>query len=83
VGTSVTSGGNGQPHGEGLEETLKLNPHLVYNGARRGYFRCELRKHEMRSEERVVDSVTEKGSAAKTAAEFITKNGKPGVIQVD
>ncbi|HTF61856.1 MAG TPA: alkaline phosphatase D family protein [Edaphobacter sp.] len=83
VGTSVTSGGNGQVHGQHIAEILRLNPHVVYNDARRGYFRCELTSSEMRSEERVVSSVTEKGTKAITAATFLTKDGLPGVTQVN
>jgi alkaline phosphatase D len=62
---------------------LPGNPHTKYfEGAGRGYVRCQLTQEQWRSDYRLVDSITTPTSGIRTAASFVVENGKPGAKRV-
>lgn len=78
VGTSITSGGDGQdmtPYGEAL---LANNPHVKFYNAQRGYVKATLTPSLWKSEFKVVDRITEANSPIRSRATYVVESGKPG-----
>ena len=84
VGTSMTSGGNGNDGFAGLAaESMRVNnPHIAWHNARRGYVLCAVTPREWRSTYRTVEYVDTPGAPIKTAAAFVVEAGRTGVRQV-
>ncbi|NJR66445.1 MAG: alkaline phosphatase [Leptolyngbyaceae cyanobacterium CRU_2_3] len=58
---------------------LSNNPHTkFFNGALRGYVRCDLTRDRWKSDYRVVSTITEPEATISTLASFVVENGKPG-----
>jgi len=81
VGTSITSGGDGQETYESTPRVLEANPHIRFFNARRGYVRVTLDRHGCTSEFRVVPYVSRPGAPLETRARFVVENGRPGLIE--
>ena len=79
VGTSITSFGNGSDTTANGLAQLGENPHLKYYNQQRGYVRCTLTPAQWRSDYRVVEYVTSKGSPIRTDATFVVEDGVPGL----
>jgi alkaline phosphatase D len=63
-----------------VQAALPENPHVSYfDGARRGYVRCELDAARWRTDYRVVQSVAVPTGGVSTAASFEVEAGQPGV----
>ncbi|MGZ8939860.1 MAG: alkaline phosphatase D family protein [Limisphaerales bacterium] len=75
VGTSVSSGGNGQREPAKLYETLSENPFVKFHNAERGYVTCELSSKAWRTDFRVVECVTEPDAPITTRATFQLESG--------
>ena len=78
VGTSVTSGGNGQAEVPGLDALLAANPCVRFHNRQRGYVRCEVTPRTWTSDYQIVEDVKSPGAAAKTLKSFVVEAGKPG-----
>ena len=78
VGTSITSGGNGQAVSPFHDILKSRNPGLKYFNNQRGYVICTVTPETWRSDYRVMESVTSPQSKVSTAASFVIENGKPG-----
>ena len=79
AGTSISSGGDrpnkyGDPHA-----WLVYNPQVRFYNDQRGYVLCDVRETAFRTDFRVLDYVTRRGSPVKTAASFLVENGRPSV----
>ncbi|HJU73978.1 MAG TPA: alkaline phosphatase D family protein [Gemmatimonadaceae bacterium] len=77
VGTSISSGGDGQPMTDWGRWTLQYNPHMKYFDARRGYVLCNVTRDRLSADYRIVPLVTRPGGGVETAATFVVENGKP------
>ncbi|MCL4111779.1 UNVERIFIED_CONTAM: hypothetical protein GTU68_017540 [Idotea baltica] len=79
VGTSITSGGDGQAIATDLEGTLHDNPFLKFHSRERGYVKCTITPEEWRSDYQAVEYVTRPGAPLHTRASFVVENGKRGI----
>jgi alkaline phosphatase D len=78
VGTSISSGGNGNVGTRRLEELKAENAGLKFYNGQRGYVRCTVTPKSWRSDYIVVEDVTKPGAPAINRASFVTEAGKPG-----
>lgn len=79
VGTSITSGGDGEDsnnYGSGL---LANNPHVKFYNAQRGYVAATLTPELWRSDYKVLPHVTKANAPISIRKSFVTEAGKPGV----
>jgi alkaline phosphatase D len=82
VGTSISSGGDGQDAGTGWnEKTRAENPHTKWHNARRGYVVCEFAAGDCRAHYRTVPFVTKPGAPIATASSWHVGFGRPGISQ--
>lgn len=78
VGTSISSGGNGQASPPELDSLLAENPCVRFHNRERGYVACELTPESWRSDYIVVDDVTKPGGNVTCRASFAIEAGRPG-----
>lgn len=81
VGTSISSGGDGEQMNDWGRRTLGYNQHMKYFDARRGYVRCTVTRDRLTAEYQVVPLVTLPGGAVQTAATFVVEDGKPALVR--
>ncbi|MGQ0640199.1 MAG: alkaline phosphatase D family protein [Gemmatimonadaceae bacterium] len=77
VGTSISSGGDGQQMTDWGRWTLGYNPHMKYFDARRGYVRVNVTRERLTADYRIVPLVTRLGGSVETARTFVVEDGKP------
>jgi len=77
VGTSITSGGDGNDNVQ--EAALRENPWIKYNANRRGYVRCTLSRSQYQADFRTLPFVSKPDAPAATAASFVLEDGRPGL----
>jgi alkaline phosphatase D len=83
VGTSISSGGDGQDAGGGWnDKTRAENPDTKWHNARRGYVVCELLAAEARAHFRTVPFVTKPGAPIETASSWRVQLGRPGIDKI-
>jgi alkaline phosphatase D len=78
VGTSISSGGDGEDGAERRETLMAENPGVRFFNGQRGYVRCTVTKDQWRSDYQIVEKVTELGAPVTTRASFVVEAGKPG-----
>lgn len=78
VGTSISSGGDGNNNPAEAERRLRANPHLKFYNGQRGYVRCTVGPERWQSDYRVVEAVTRSDAPVTTRASFVVENGKAG-----
>ncbi|BAT54075.1 Alkaline phosphatase [Nostoc sp. NIES-3756] len=62
-----------------VQAALKDNPHTkFFDGAYRGYVRCQLTRELWQSDYRAVSSILEQDATIKTLASFVVENGQLG-----
>jgi alkaline phosphatase D len=81
VGTSISSGGDGQEMTDAGRAILEENPHVRYYNAQRGYVRCTVTPQRWQSEYRLVPLVTRPQADVVTHASFVVESGRAGVQQ--
>nr|WP_179757156.1 alkaline phosphatase D family protein [Kineococcus aurantiacus] len=79
VCTSITSGGDGGDTYATRDSELADNPDLKLANNQRGYVVTRLDRHELRADFRVLERVSQPGSAASTRASFVVEAGRPGL----
>ena len=79
VGTSISSGGDGQDQRPDLASLLSENPHVKFTNGQRGYVRCRVDAREWRTDYRVVPYVSRPGAGVTTRASFTVEHGRPGL----
>ena len=79
VGTSLTSGGNGNAKPSGLEKLLADNPCVKFHNRERGYVRCRVTPETWTSDYVAVDEVQKPGGKCFTRASFVVEAGNPHV----
>lgn len=82
MGTSISSGGNGNDFPAHATSILAANSHIKFYNAQRGYVRCSITPQNWQTDFRVVPYVDSPGADITTRASFIVENGKPGAVQV-
>ena len=82
MGTSITSGGDGEEINDLGKHLMSINPHIRFYNGRRGYVSCKVSPDEMRAEFKVLPFVSRPGAPIQTRATFVMKNGVPGAIEV-
>ncbi|MBD2775835.1 alkaline phosphatase D family protein [Iningainema tapete] len=78
VGTSISSDFPAQfiPP---VQAALRDNPHTkFFDGAFRGYVRCNINNERWQSDYRVVSTIREPNASISTLASFVVQNGQPG-----
>jgi alkaline phosphatase D len=83
VGTSISSGGDGEDQWAGVAPVLDQNPHVQWQNSRRGYVRCRVTENEWRADYRTVPYVTRPGAPISTASSWRCEHGRPGVERTD
>ncbi|MEV4438445.1 alkaline phosphatase D family protein [Streptomyces sp. NPDC049577] len=78
VGTSVSSGFDGEEHPDDWTLTLAANPHMKFYDARRGYALVTLERTHVHAEFRTLTGVVTHGAPVSTAACFVSEAGDPG-----
>lgn len=78
VGTSISSGRDGQDEPERKPEVLSANPHISFFNGQRGYVRCTMTPDRWTSDYRIVPFVTRPGAPVQTRASFVVEDGQPG-----
>lgn len=78
VGTSISSGGDGQDLPRPIEAVLSDNPFVRFYNEQRGYVSCDLGPGQLQAHYRVVDQVTQPGAPIHTRATFVVEAGRPG-----
>lgn len=78
VGTSISSGGNGQRDVPNLGSLLAENPCIKFHNRQRGYVRCTVTPQEWRSDFVVVEDISQPGAPAVQLASYVVEAGQPG-----
>ncbi|WP_069174271.1 alkaline phosphatase D family protein [Streptomyces griseus] len=81
VGTSITSGRDGQDLDAGGQVLLDENPHMRFGNFKRGYVSCEITPELWLSDFRVCDKVTVPDGTVSSRAVFAVENGVAAVQQ--
>lgn len=79
VGTSITSGADGEGVNDQGRDFLAANPHMKFFNFQRGYSRVTVTPDQWRNDFRVVPYVLEEGAPISTRATFVVQDGTPGV----
>lgn len=80
VGTSISSGGDGQDMTPRIERIIAANPHIRFYNGRRGYVRCSVTGDEWRTDLRMVPYVSKPGAPVATLRSFVVDRQNPGVV---
>ncbi|MGI5527834.1 alkaline phosphatase D family protein [Streptomyces syringium] len=78
VGTSVSSGFDGDDRPHDWSGMLAANPHMKFYNGRRGYVIVTLDPERLRADFRTVSGVVVPGAPVTTAASFVSLAGAPG-----
>lgn len=82
TGTSITSGGDGIDSMPGVDAVYAENPHLKYQGSRRGYVSCVMTPTETRADFKTLPYVSKPGAPIHVARSFVVPSGNPGLQKV-
>jgi alkaline phosphatase D len=77
VVTSISSGGDGSDRSAEMDTILAENPALKFYNSQRGYALCEVTPDAWQTKLRVLDRVTQPGSAIATRATITVPHGQP------
>lgn len=80
VGTSLTTGGDGQDFPRPMEAVLSDNPFVRFYNEQRGYVVCDVTPARLQADYRVVDAVTAPGAPCHTRASVVIESGRPGAL---
>jgi alkaline phosphatase D len=83
VGTSISSGGNGNDITDTFRAILAESPHIRFYNNQRGYVRSLLTPDRWLTEYRVVPYVTMNDAPISTRASFVVEAGRAGAIRTD
>jgi alkaline phosphatase D len=82
VGTSISSGGDGEDQPAGTDQMLSENPFVKYYNAERGYVSCQVTPGEWKADYRTVPYVSRRGAPINTRASFVVESGRPKLNRV-
>lgn len=78
AGTSLTSGGNGEPQAEIGARALPYNPHFDFYNSQRGYVLNAVTPDTWTARYRRVPEVEERSGPVEDLATFVVEDGRPG-----
>ena len=81
VGTSVSSGGDGQDVRPGIDRMLARNPNLRFNNDQRGYLVCTVGRDTWQTDFMVVDQVSAPGGKRSKRASFTVPHNTVALTQ--
>lgn len=81
VGTSISSGGNGDPDPPGRQKILSENACVKFHNQERGYVVCDVTPETWTADYRVVSDVRQPGGTVASRATFVVEAGQPGAHQ--
>lgn len=79
VGTSISSGGNGQEGTDAAAKLLSENPFVKFHNQERGYVSCEITPEKWTTHYRTVPFVKQAGAPLVTRQSFEVEAGRPGI----
>jgi alkaline phosphatase D len=82
VGTSISSGGNGEAKPAWHDLLVANNPLLKFVNFERGYVKCTVTPQAWQSDYMVVSDVTQPGGQVSCRASFLVENGSPGAALI-
>jgi alkaline phosphatase D len=81
IGTSITSGGDGEEQSDYARNLLAGNPHMKYVNSQRGYVRCRVTPDSYAADYRVVEHVVGSPDAnVLTDKTLVVEHGRPGLL---
>jgi alkaline phosphatase D len=80
VGTSISSGGDGEDRPDYLPDLYAENPGVKFHNRERGYVRCEVTPGKWRTDYRTVPYVSRPGAPLQTRASFVVEAGRPQLL---
>jgi alkaline phosphatase D len=81
VGTSISSGGDGNDITPAFEAILAENSHVGFYNNQRGYVRCDLTRDRWMADYRVLPFVARPEAPIGTRASFVVEDGRPGAVR--
>jgi len=82
VGTSISSGGNGEDTNADRQLDLAANPHIKFANQQRGYVSCALDRDQVRADFKVVPFISTPGAPVTVRASFTSLHAQPGLETV-
>jgi alkaline phosphatase D len=79
VGTSISSGGDGNDRNMAAGRMAADNPHVKWQNGRRGYVSCVVTPTEWRAEYRTVEFVSKPDAPVMTPTKWVVRNGVAGI----
>jgi alkaline phosphatase D len=79
VGTSITSGGDGNEQSARVTNALGENPHVKWQNSRRGYVSCRVDSNQWTADYKTVAFVTKPGAPIETPTKWRVEHGRPGI----
>jgi alkaline phosphatase D len=80
LGTSISSGGDGNAETTNMQKLYAENPHLKFLNELRGYHRHTVTPRQWRADFRVVERISTPGLPVTTARSFVVEAGRPGLV---
>jgi alkaline phosphatase D len=81
VGTSISSGGDGQLEPKSLQDTYRENPFVKFHSAERGYLSCTVTPGLWETNYQAVPFVSKPGAPLLTRASFVVESGRPHLVK--
>lgn len=82
VGTSISSGGDGNALPKHLADVYTENPWVKYTNSQRGYISCRVSPGQWRADYRMVEYISRPGAPLMTPASFVVEAGHAGLQKV-
>jgi len=79
IGTSISSGGDGQDMTNYGSDLLANNPHVKFYNANRGYVSATLTPSLWKADYKTVPYITSRGAPINIRKTYVTEAGRPGV----
>jgi alkaline phosphatase D len=77
VGTSISSGGDGNAQLQRASQLQSENPFVKFYDAHRGYVRCDITAARWQTDYRMVEKVATPGGPIQTSKSFTVESGQP------
>ena len=79
VGTSISSGGNGNANPDYMDKLQSGNPFVKFHNSERGYVRCVVTPSHWTTDYMGVEDVTKPGGKVVQRVSFVVESGKPAI----
>jgi alkaline phosphatase D len=82
VGTSISSGGDGEDTNADRQLDLQANPHIKFANQQRGYVTCAVDRDLVQADYKIVPYISTPGAPLRTRASFTSLHAQPGLATV-